>query len=354
MIYGVQKTSASYGWRARHHHNFQRIKKILALIIARPQPPLGLEAILTPLFHPLNFNLSPLNHDSMFVWSKLSAAKWMDAWEERFAGNPNLVIELIKGGKSIRIRIFCENQKQAEAIVAQFGGSVRKMAGGEWNKAVTPPRPLKVRDVLLITSENRPKELAALKKANPKRQLIIIPPEMAFGTGDHATTSTVLRLIVDVAHKRKGTDWTVADLGTGTGVLAIAAKKLGAGETYACDFDSFAVAAGQRNIERNETPEILMKEQDVLKWKPRKKGYNVVLANLFSTVLIEAWPIIAKSLAQDGDLIVSGILATQAWDVFTAAAGSGLGFTKVIRKGKWVTAHGGHLDDLIDATKTSS
>jgi ribosomal protein L11 methyltransferase len=287
----------------------------------------------------------------MFVWSKLSAAQWMDAWEERFAGNPNLVIEMVKGGKSVRVRLFCNTQKEADAVVAQFGGSVRKMANSEWNKPVEAPRPVKVRDVFVLTAENRPKELAALKKANPKREIIVIPPEMAFGTGDHATTSTCLRLLVDVARSRKGTAWTVADLGTGTGVLAIAARKLGSGETYACDFDPFAVAVAIRNTERNNTPEILMAEQDVLKWKPRKKGYDVVMANLFSTVLIEAWPVIAKSLAPKGDLIVSGILATQAWDVFKAAAGSGLGFTKVVRKGKWVTAHGGHLIDLIEKEK---
>jgi len=285
----------------------------------------------------------------MFVWSKLSAAKWMDAWEERFAGNPNLVIELIKGGKSIRVRLFCNTKQDADAVFEQFGGSVRAVVNAEWTAPVAPPRLLKVRDVFLLTPENRPEELAALKQAHPKRQIIVIPPEMAFGTGDHATTSTVLRLLVDVARLRKATPWTVADLGTGTGVLAIAAKKLGAGETFACDFDPFSVAATLRNIERNATPEIQVAEQDVLQWQPRKNGYDVVLANLFSTVLIEAWPVIAKSLAPGGDLIVSGILATQAWDVFTAAAGSGLGFTKVIRKGKWVTAHGGHMHDLIAA-----
>jgi ribosomal protein L11 methyltransferase len=285
----------------------------------------------------------------MFVWSKLSASKWMDAWEERFAGNPNLVIEMIKGGKSIRVRLFCNTRKEADAIVSRFGGSIRKMGDAEWSKPVAPPRPVKVRDVFFLTAEKRPKELAALKKANPKRQMIVIPPEMAFGTGDHATTSTCLRLLVDVSRKRKGTDWTVADLGSGTGVLAIAAKKLGSGETFACDFDPFAVAVGVRNIGRNGTPDVLMKVQDVLKWKPRKKGYDVVLANLFSTILIEAWPVIAKSLAPGGDLIVSGILVTQAWDVFKAAAANGLGFTKVVKKGKWVTAHGGHLADLITA-----
>jgi ribosomal protein L11 methyltransferase len=285
----------------------------------------------------------------MFVWSKLSAAQWIDAWEERFAGNPNLVIEYLKGGKSVRVRLFCNTEKEANDVCARFGGTYRKVAGEEWIKPVPPPRPVKVRDVFLLTAETRPKELAALRKDHPKRQIISIPPEMAFGTGDHATTSTCLRLLVDVARERKGRPWTVADLGTGTGVLAIAARKLGAGEAFACDFDPFAVTAAARNAERNDTPEVLTKEQDVLKWKPRKSGYDVVLANLFSTVLIEAWPVIAKALAPGGDLIVSGILHSQAWDVFTAAAANGLGFTRVVRKGKWVTARGAHLADLIAA-----
>jgi len=285
----------------------------------------------------------------MFVWSKLSAVKWMDAWEERFCGNPNLVIEYLKGGKSIRIRLFCNTGKEAKAVVEQFGGSVRPMTGAEWNPPVAPPRPVKVRDILLLTAETRPQEIAAIQQNHPRRQIISIPPEMAFGTGDHATTSTCLRLLVDIARERKGSAWSVADLGTGTGVLAIAARKLGAGETFACDFDPFAVAAAGRNAIRNHTPEILTKKQDVLHWRPRNKGYTLVMANLFSSILIEAWPVIAKALAPGGDLIVSGILASQAWEVVTAAASNGLGFTRVITKGKWVSARGGHLADLIAA-----
>ncbi len=285
----------------------------------------------------------------MFVWSKLSAAKWMDAWEERFAGNPNLVIEFIKGGKSIRVRLFCESQAEAEAVVERFGGTFRKLAHAEWCKPVLPPRPVKVRAALLLTPDVRPAELALMQQAHPKRQIIMIPPEMAFGTGDHATTSTCLRLLVDVAKARRGTAWSLADLGTGTGVLVIAARKLGSGAAYACDYDPFAVEVVKRNIARNATTGVDVEEQDVLQWKPPQAGYDVVVANLFSTVLIEAWPVITKALAAGGDLIVSGILATQAWEVFKAAAAEGLGFTQVIRKGKWVTARGGHLDDLIAA-----
>jgi ribosomal protein L11 methyltransferase len=174
---------------------------------------------------------------------------------------------------------------------------------------------------------------------------------MAFGTGDHATTATCLRLLADVARARRGSAWSVADLGTGSGLLAIAARMLGSGPVFACDFDPFAVKVAQHNLRRNGIDGVTLREQDVLKWRPRRTGHTVVLANLFSTVLIEAWPVIARALAPGGDLIVSGILASQAWEVVAAAAGHGLGFTRVVRKGKWVSARGGHLDDLIAAQK---
>jgi ribosomal protein L11 methyltransferase len=285
----------------------------------------------------------------MFLWSKLSGSQWLDAWEERFNGFPNLVIEVIKGGKSIRLKLFCESRKEAQSVVERFGGSVREVTKAEWTKPVPLPRPVKARDSLLVTPAAGTKELAALRAAHPRREIISIPPEMAFGTGDHATTATCLRLLVDVSKERRGTAWSAADLGTGTGLLAIAARKLGSGPVFACDFDPFAVEVARDNLRRNGIDGVTLKEQDVLKWNPRKSGYQVVLANLFSTVLIEAWPVIARALAPGGDLIVSGILASQAWEVFTAAAGHGLGFDQVVRKGKWVTARGKHLDDLIAA-----
>jgi ribosomal protein L11 methyltransferase len=287
----------------------------------------------------------------MFVWSKLSGARWLDAWEERFAGSPNLVTEVIKGGKTIRLNLYCQTRREAEAVKTRFGGSVRQVLRAEWARPVPPPRPVKVRAELLVTAASGAEELAALRRQYPRRQVISIPPEMAFGTGDHATTATCLRLLADVARARRGSAWSVADLGTGSGLLAIAARMLGSGPVFACDFDPFAVKVAQHNLRRNGIDGVTLREQDVLKWRPRRTGHTVVLANLFSTVLIEAWPVIARALAPGGDLIVSGILASQAWEVVAAAAGHGLGFTRVVRKGKWVSARGGHLDDLIAAQK---
>lgn len=289
----------------------------------------------------------------MHVWSKLSGAKWVDAWEERFQGNPNLVVEYLKSGKSIRLKLYCDTIKEAEVVQEQWGGSVRKMSG-DWKKPLSLPPPIKIRDTFLLTQESKASALKNLQKEHPQREVISIPPEMAFGTGDHATTSTVLRLLVDIARERKDQKWSLADLGCGTGVLAVAAHKLGAHDLFACDYDPFAVKVAETNTQRNQTPGIRIANQDVLKWKPRKSGYDVVLANIFSTVLIQAWPVIAKSLKPGGDLVVSGILASQAWDCFTAAAQAGLGFSKVIKKGKWVTAHGGHLSDLIEDQIASS
>ena len=280
----------------------------------------------------------------MWVWEKLSGSQWMDAWEERFHGNPNLVIHLLKGGKSLRVEVFCESRKAAESIRERFGGRVRELKHADWQKPVQIPPPLKIRDRFIVTQEERPEELRALAAEFPGRELISIPPEMAFGTGDHATTSTCLRFLVDIGRRREA-GWSCADLGCGTGVLAIAARKLGAGQVYACDYDPFAVQVTARNAARNRVEGIEAEETDLLKFRPRRK-YDVVLANIFSTVLIEAFPVIARMLAPGGDLVMSGILASQAWGVFEAAAGHGLGFPEIVRKGKWVTARGGWMADL--------
>lgn len=288
----------------------------------------------------------------MWIWEKLSAAKWLDAWEERFLGNPNLVIELIKGGKTLRVQVYAESKAEAEAIVSRFGGRVRELKHADWQKPAEIPPPLKIRDRFVVTQESDPAGLEKLTAEFPGRELISIPPEMAFGTGDHATTATCLRFLVDIA-KERGSGWSCADLGCGSGLLAIAARKAGADPVFACDFDPFAVKVAERNCARNGADGVEVKELDVLKWKPRK-SCDVVLANLFSTVLIEAFPVITKVVKPGGDLVLSGILASQAWEVFEAAARHGLGFPEVVKKGKWVTARGGWMADLTDGGRKAA
>jgi ribosomal protein L11 methyltransferase len=277
----------------------------------------------------------------MYHWSKLSSVKWIDAWEERFYGNDRSVISEIKGGKSVRVEVYCETEKEAEVIKKQFGGSVRELKTQNWValSAVEKP-PLKIRDAILVCGARELSVADELRSENPTKKVIQVPAEMAFGTGDHATTSTCLRFLVDISREQKAKgakSWDMLDLGCGTAVLAIAARMLGADSCEAHDYDPQAVRVSKQNLKLNRVDKIVVAEQDVLSWKPRKK-WAVVVANMFSTILQEAFPTIVKTIQKEGDLVVSGILADQ-WEVTKEwGRDAGLEFGDVVKKGKWVTA----------------
>lgn len=280
----------------------------------------------------------------MFVWSKLSASKWSDAWEERFSGmtDATLVISSFPGRETIRVEAYCTTQKRANAVQKEFGGSVRKLKQQNWAamSAQNPP-PVKVRETFVICTARTEAEMAKAKKSFPKRDVIGVPADMAFGTGHHATTATVLRLLVDHAKplQASGKKWSMADMGCGSGILAIAAAKLGASRVWGCDYDPAAVRISKENAERNGTPSVKFSKVDVLKWEP-KQTWDIVAANIFHDVLEAAFPQLLRSVAPGGILMLSGILRTQAKDCLAAGKKAGFVVEKVITRGKWVTALG--------------
>jgi ribosomal protein L11 methyltransferase len=274
----------------------------------------------------------------MWVWSKLSAARWDDAWQERFFWNPGMVITELKGGRSVRVDVYCETEHEAEEIRKQFGGSVRHLAEQNWAAAVPVKKsPLRIRDRLLITPETGAAARRKLEREFPGRTVLSIPPEMAFGTGDHPTTATCLRILVDESRRWRGRKWRLLDLGCGSGVLAMAARRLGAEEALALDYDPKAVEVAEGNMKRNRIENVEVKEADVLQWKPRR-SYEIVTANLFSDVLCAAFPMIRSALAGDGRVIVSGILAEQWDETRRAAEDAGFSVLNDWKRGKWMTA----------------
>jgi ribosomal protein L11 methyltransferase len=274
----------------------------------------------------------------MWVWSKLSGVQWADAWEERFYGNANAVITELKGGKSVRVDVYCDSEKGGEAIQQEFGGSVRYLKKEKWEKPRHVNRaPLMIRDRLVITQDDRATSRGKLEKKYPGRYVMIIPPEMAFGTGNHPTTATCLRFLTDEAKRRKGEEWRMLDLGCGSGVLVMAGRLLGAGESIGLDYDPKAVEVTERNLERNAVDGVEVAEADVLKWSTRRK-YEVVAANLFAGVLWEAFPRMERWVKKDGRLILSGILFDQWEETRKVAVEVGLEVLEHRRKGKWVSA----------------
>jgi ribosomal protein L11 methyltransferase len=269
----------------------------------------------------------------------------MDAWEERFYGNQNAVISLLKGGSRLRVEVYNETEQEANELREYWGGSVRKIAREDWvAKSAVVKAPLKIRNEIVVTMEGDGPRLDELRKEYEGRLVISVPPEMAFGTGDHPTTANCLRLLVDEAHKRKGTSWNFLDLGTGSGLLAIAARHLGAKRIEAVDYDEAAIAVALRNCERNGLSlvdqQATVEVGDVFEWQSNGKS-EVVIANLFSDVLIAAMPRMASWLAAEGTLILSGILNEQWPAVEEAAKREGLVFGEPLVRGKWTTAMGG-------------
>ena len=149
---------------------------------------------------------------------------------------------------------------------------------------------------------------------------IVIEPGMAFGTGEHATTRGVIRLMQSVI--RDGD--RVADLGSGSAVLAIAAAKLGARYVAAIELDHDAIENAEENVARNLAADaVVVIEGDASTLLPLVAPVRVVTANIISSVLIDLLPIIARSLTDDGRAILSGILAEEREMMARALADSG-------------------------------
>ncbi len=269
-------------------------------------------------------------NESLFVWSKLVAAKWEEEWREnlRSFGETRLAVFALPGGKRIRLEIYGLTMVEQAALVTRFGGSGRVLRPEIYYKTEAQKRPpRKIRDRLVIV--DTADEVAEF----PERNVLIIPAGAAFGTGDHATTATCLRMLVDVAATFHD-PWEMLDLGTGSGILAIAARALGADRVVALDFDPEAVRVAKANARANGATRIAVKRGDVTDWEP-SRTWQLVTANLFSTILMRVAPAITAAVAPGGFLIFSGILRSQEEEVLEEFA-PWIDVQRIVRKGKWV------------------
>jgi ribosomal protein L11 methyltransferase len=268
-----------------------------------------------------------------YSWRKLSALKWSDSWMERlsFLGPQRVMIIELAGARTARVEAHGLTKKEGDALVKMFGGTLKE---AKWLTAVDPPDrpPIRVRGRLVVYSTA--KEMEAHRNGGAGAALLI-PAGMAFGTGEHATTATCLRLLVDVSRTQKG-GWELLDLGTGSGILAIAARTLGARRVEAGDFDPHAVRTAKENVKANGVDRVIVRKMDVRTWQP-ERTWEVVAANLFSGLHLEVAPKFAEAVAFGGKLIFSGILRDQEAEVTGAIQKAGFAIEKLVRKGKWVS-----------------
>jgi ribosomal protein L11 methyltransferase len=155
--------------------------------------------------------------------------------------------------------------------------------------------------------------LSASRQPVPGPSIIVITPSMGFGTGHHATTRLCLAALqtLDLSHQ------SVLDVGTGSGVLAIAADRLGAARALGIDHDPDAVQAARENLALNPTARDISFAVADLRTTPLPRA-GVVTANLTGALLIETATELVGAVAPGGTLIVSGLLAGERDDVVRA------------------------------------
>ena len=158
---------------------------------------------------------------------------------------------------------------------------------------------------------------------------VLIQPQMSFGTGHHQTTWLAAQQLLNLELKNK----SVLDMGTGTGVLAILAEKLGAKTVFAPDIDEWSYNNAKENCKLNDCKnvKVALGSNDLLEgWK-----FDVLIANINKNILIEQFKSYSDAANEDSKLFISGFFKTDVDDLVAAALNYGFIFEKEYNKDEW-------------------
>lgn len=158
---------------------------------------------------------------------------------------------------------------------------------------------------------------------------IVITPKMSFGTGHHATTWQVMKLMQQLDFRGK----TVFDFGTGTGILAILAEKLGAKEVLAVDNDDWCIENTSENIVVNSCNCIDIQKVDDLQLAQQ---FDIILANINRNIILDNIAELVKATVAGGAVLLSGLLVTDEAEIREACGALGLEHRQTVEKSGWI------------------
>ena len=150
--------------------------------------------------------------------------------------------------------------------------------------------------------------------------VVTMDPGMAFGTGSHETT----RLVIGLLEKYTKEGCRMLDVGCGSGILAICASKLGAGECFAYDIDPTAVRVANENVEKSGISNVKCAVADLLRGVDESRPYDLITANIVADIIIRMAPDVGKHMHENTVLLVSGIILGRSEDVVSALEANGL------------------------------
>jgi ribosomal protein L11 methyltransferase len=208
------------------------------------------------------------------------------------------------------------------AIVYEVSSLEKRNWNAEWERDYEP-----------IEVANQVRVRASFHESDARfRYDIVINPKMSFGTGHHETTAMMLeqQLGLDFAGK------TVLDVGSGTGILAILAAKMGAKAVLAFDIEEWAVENARENAEMNDCPQITV-FQGTIEDVNSDNEYDIIVANINRNVLLAEISTYTSFLVHDGYLVVSGFYENDALDIQQKATETGLSFVTSMTNREWTS-----------------
>jgi ribosomal protein L11 methyltransferase len=266
----------------------------------------------------------------MFLWRKSAEPRWVEAHENALQAKARgqLVIVRRPGHKRLELEVICRSRSDSTTFLKEFGGRIEALPRNWLERFVRArkSRPIKIGKRLMVVrsinelqrcsvrcpqrSSHRRRGFDALRTAHPaahttKPALLGIPATLAFGTGEHSTTEMSLRFLEELT-RWWDPGWSLVDLGTGSGILALAAKCFGAGRVIGIDNDPVAISVAKSNARLNQIRGVSFQLGDVRKWNSAQNT-DIITANLYSDLLVEILP----KLSGTEWLILSGILRTQ-------------------------------------------
>jgi ribosomal protein L11 methyltransferase len=266
----------------------------------------------------------------VYLWRRTAEIRWLKAREELLQARAHgqLVIVRRPERKRLELEIVCRSRSDSSALLKEFGGRIEALPRN-WLERFTrgDSKPIKIGKRLIISSVGG--TLVSRLSRHKGRSHLIIPASLAFGTGAHATTAMSLRILEQLT-RCWNPGWSLTDLGTGSGILALAARCLGAGRVIGIDNDPAAISVAKSNARLNKIRGATFQLGDVHKCNSAQT--DVITANLYSDLLIGILP----KLRGDAWLILSGILRSQQDELVHALQRNALDVIRMKHRGKWV------------------
>lgn len=165
--------------------------------------------------------------------------------------------------------------------------------------------------------------------------LLEIDPKMSFGTGYHETTRLMLRFLPDVL----GEGDHIIDAGTGTGILSIAAIKLGAQSAFAFDIDEWSINNTLENIILNGVSKKITVKEGSSEVIPEGEKADVILANIQKNIIMNLMPDFINSLKEDGNILLSGLLEEDKGEIIKELDSLKLKIVNIRQENEWIAIH---------------